>query len=84
VEVGDQVVAGQVIALSGNSGLSRGPHLHSSVKTCPEGAKTGGPACVSAPVTFRNTRGASPWPHRIPDLGDRWGRVGRGLADVPV
>jgi len=32
VKLGDQVKKGQVIALSGNSGMSTGPHLHYEVK----------------------------------------------------
>ena len=36
VEVGDTVTQGQLIALSGNSGMSRGPHLHFAVKRCGE------------------------------------------------
>jgi murein DD-endopeptidase MepM/ murein hydrolase activator NlpD len=28
VEAGDSVAAGQLLALSGNSGYTRGPHLH--------------------------------------------------------
>ena len=56
VAVGDVVSRGQPIARSGNSGLSRGPHLHFSVKQCPEGRPSGNPKCVTIPVTFRNTR----------------------------
>ena len=48
VEVGDVVVQGQVIALSGDSGSSTEPHIHFHVQGC-EG-------CSTVPVTFRNTR----------------------------
>ncbi len=51
VEVGDQVAAGQTIALSGHSGQSTAPHLHFEVMRCPLGA----PPCESVPVVFRNT-----------------------------
>ncbi|GJM22819.1 MAG: hypothetical protein DHS20C15_27340 [Planctomycetota bacterium] len=56
VEVGEQVKAGQLIAHSGNSGLSQAPHLHFVVSQCPEGAPLGGPNCTSIPISFRNTR----------------------------
>ena len=45
-----------LIARSGNSGVSRGPHLHFSVEQCPDGRRVGGPDCAPVPVTFRNTR----------------------------
>jgi murein DD-endopeptidase MepM/ murein hydrolase activator NlpD len=48
VEVGEQVQQGDVIARSGNTGLSTEPHLHFHVLNCR--------GCVSMPVTFRNTR----------------------------
>ena len=48
VGVGDAVVQGQVIALSGDSGSSTEPHLHFHVQGC-EG-------CATVAVTFRNTR----------------------------
>lgn len=73
VEVGDRVVAGQVIALSGNSGRSRGPHLHFSVKACPEGERIGSPACTTVPVTFRNTR-----PHPRGLIGSASSALGGG------
>lgn len=73
VEVGDEVEAGQPIALSGNSGMSRGPHLHFSVKRCPEGEPIGGPACRTIPVTFRNT---SPHPRGL--VGSATSAIGGG------
>lgn len=73
VDVGDVVLTGQPIALSGNSGLSRGPHLHFSVKRCPDGERIGGPTCVTVPVTFRNTR-----PHPRGLIGSPTSEVGGG------
>ena len=46
VDVGDRVVAGQVVALSGNTGASTEPHLHFAVVRS-------GPGAI--PTTFRNT-----------------------------
>jgi murein DD-endopeptidase MepM/ murein hydrolase activator NlpD len=48
VEVGQSVVQGQVIGLSGDSGSSTEPHLHFHVQGCD--------GCATVPVTFRNTR----------------------------
>jgi murein DD-endopeptidase MepM/ murein hydrolase activator NlpD len=48
VKVGDVVVIGQPIGLSGNTGnTSRWPHLHFHVRRCS--------SCATLPVTFRNT-----------------------------
>jgi murein DD-endopeptidase MepM/ murein hydrolase activator NlpD len=50
VKLGDQVVAGQPIALSGNSGNTGGlPHLHFHVSPCIDVVR-----CGTLPVTFRN------------------------------
>lgn len=48
VKVGDTVNQGQVIALSGNTGCSTGPHLHFQVVVKEHGN--------SIPVTFKNTQ----------------------------
>ncbi len=73
VEKGEAVVAGQPIARSGNSGLSKGPHLHFSVKVCPEGETLGSRECQSVPVTFRNTR-----PHPKGLIGSPASKIGGG------
>ncbi len=73
VETGDRVKTGQPIARSGNSGLSRGPHLHFSVKACPAGKPVGDPACRTIPITFRNTR-----PHPEGLVGSPTSEIGGG------
>jgi murein DD-endopeptidase MepM/ murein hydrolase activator NlpD len=66
VEIGDGVVQGEVIALSGNSGQSRGPHLHLDVTaSCCAIAPDPNhlPEGQTQPLTFRNagrTRNAAP------------------------
>ena len=51
VKIGDHVVAGQPIALSGNTGNTGGlPHLHFHLCPCSEPVD-----CGTLPVTFRNT-----------------------------
>jgi hypothetical protein len=50
VKLGDQVVAGQPIALSGNTGNTAGlPHLHFHLCPCTDVVR-----CGTLPVTFRN------------------------------
>jgi murein DD-endopeptidase MepM/ murein hydrolase activator NlpD len=51
VKVGEQIVPGQLIGLSGNTGNTGGlPHLHFHVCPCSEPVD-----CGTLPVTFRNT-----------------------------
>jgi murein DD-endopeptidase MepM/ murein hydrolase activator NlpD len=73
VGVGQIVQPGELIGKSGNSGLSRAPHLHFSVRRCPEGRPTSNAACISIPVTFRNTR---PHPHGL--VGSPTSAIGGG------
>lgn len=58
VELGDSVLQGEPIGLSGNSGPSSGPHLHFDVQTCgpnlPPGYNTR-PCGMTVPLSFRNT-----------------------------
>jgi murein DD-endopeptidase MepM/ murein hydrolase activator NlpD len=48
VTVGQRVVQGESIGLSGDTGSSTEPHLHFHVQRCD--------GCPTVPVTFRNTR----------------------------
>jgi murein DD-endopeptidase MepM/ murein hydrolase activator NlpD len=54
VRVGERVQQGQSIARSGNSGMSRGPHLHFDVATCEYHH------CATLPVSFRNAGTSAP------------------------
>ena len=49
VRMGGRVRQGQPIGRSGDSGNSRGPHLHFDVALCPEAH------CDTLPISFRNT-----------------------------
>lgn len=73
VEVGDIVQQGDVIALSGNSGQSQGPHVHFAVKACPVGVPIGTAGCSSIPVSFRNTI-----PHPYGLIGSPISQIGGG------
>lgn len=58
VSVGDTVVQGQTVGLSGNSGDSSGPHLHFDGQTCGPNlppAYNRQPCGMTVPLTFRNT-----------------------------
>lgn len=62
VRTGERVRQGQVIAKSGNSGQSTGPHLHFDVQRCGPNLPPNYnrlPCGQTVPVSFRNTR-----PHR--------------------
>jgi murein DD-endopeptidase MepM/ murein hydrolase activator NlpD len=73
VTPGQEVVAGQKVGLSGNSGLSKAPHLHFSVTQCPDPKNLRSSDCYSAPLTFRNTR-----PHPRGLIGSPTSEIGAG------
>lgn len=59
VKQGDYVTAGQVIALSGNTGQSGGPHLHFDVQQCGPNLPPNYnqlPCGQTVPLTFKNTK----------------------------
>jgi len=56
VFVGQTVAQGQVLAQSGDTGNSNGPHLHFDVTIEDCGEPFFGPRCITVPVTFWNTR----------------------------
>jgi hypothetical protein len=58
VDVGDAVAQGRLIARSGNSGESNGPHLHFDVQTCGPNLPpryNDLPCGMTVPLSFRNT-----------------------------
>jgi murein DD-endopeptidase MepM/ murein hydrolase activator NlpD len=62
VEVGDNVAQGDVVGRSGNSGPSRGPHLHFDVQACGPNLPPGYnrlPCGTTVPVSFSNTEAQS-------------------------
>jgi murein DD-endopeptidase MepM/ murein hydrolase activator NlpD len=62
VDVGEVVAQGQLVGLSGNSGDSRGPHLHFDVQSCGPNLPPGYndlPCGMTVPLSFRNTESHS-------------------------
>ena len=58
-DVGDNVVQGEKIALSGNTGWTSGPHLHFQVSQCEDTDPRPNYTwieCESIPITFKNTK----------------------------
>ena len=73
VSVGDTVGPGQDLARSGDSGLSRGPHLHFTVLRCALALGELLDFCETVPTTFRNTR-----PHPQGLIGSPTSALGGG------
>tara|TARA_B100000902_G_C27106277_1_gene811307 strand:- start:206 stop:874 length:669 start_codon:yes stop_codon:yes gene_type:complete len=58
-DLGDNVVQGEKIALSGNTGYTSGPHLHFQVSQCEDTDPRPNYTwieCESIPITFKNTK----------------------------